>query len=503
MACVTFGPFHLDLATGELQRSGIAVRLQPQPSKLLVLLVQRAGELVTRDEIRQHVWDTGTFVDFDQSVNFCVRQIRSALHDNADTPCYLETLPRRGYRFVAPVQTVSDRPASHENVNAHAGSESVRSRPRYHAVAIAVTAVMTLALVLGTVMSLSRATSPRVADPKANEEVQVGRFFLNKLTSDDTLAAIGHFETAARVDTQYAPAYAGLAEAYSNLATVFVAGKPPSNVRLLALRAATRAIQLDPALAEAHAALGYISLHELDWAQAETSLRRAIELKPEYAHAHMSFASYLVTQHRFTEAIAEAQRAVELEPTSLRARHSLAWMLYFDRQYDVAIRELQMILQMDRTYAMAQWRLGQVLLVAGQGDEAIRTLQAAAETTREAPAVLGLLAMAYGERQRHVEARHIVDELERRSATQTVPPGAMTLAYLGIGDKSAAIDSLEHGYADRDNYTIYLDVDPLVDSLRDEPRFQVLLQEVMRGSRSRSTKNDRLLTRSTDKQVER
>ena len=491
MACVTFGPFHLDLATGELQRSGIAVRLQPQPSKLLVLLVQRAGELVTRDEIRQHVWDPGTFVDFDQSVNFCVRQIRSALHDNADTPCYLETLPRRGYRFVAPVQTVSDRPASPEDLKTQAGSQSESSRRRYGAVAIAVAAAITLAVALGTAMRLSQGTSSRVADPKANEEVQVGRFFLDKLTNDDTLTAIEHFETAARVNPQYAPAYAGLAEAYNRLATVFVAGKPPSHVRLLALRAANRAIQLDPVLAEAHAALGYTSLHELDWTQAETSLRHAIELNPEYGPVHVSLASYLVAQRRFSDAIAEARRAVELEPTSLVARHSFAWMLYFDRQYDAAIRELQMILQMDRTYAMAQWRLGQVLLVAGRGDEAIRTLQAAAETTREAPAVLGLLAMAYGERLRHVEARHIVDELERRSATQTVPPGAMTLAYLGIRDKSAAIDSLEHGYADRDNYTIYLDVDPLLDSLRDEPRFQVLIQEIMHGSRSRSTKNDR------------
>src|SRR4030095_3109497 len=99
----------LDLNSGELSRSAVPVKLQPQPSKLLVLLVERAGEVVTRDEIRRSVWGTDTFVDFDQSVNFCVRQIRTALHDHADTPCYLETLPRRGYRFVAPGQILSDR----------------------------------------------------------------------------------------------------------------------------------------------------------------------------------------------------------------------------------------------------------------------------------------------------------------------------------------------------------------------------------------------------------
>ena len=104
MPLVTFGPFRLDLNSHELHRSGIAVRLQPQPARLLALLVERAGELVTRDEIRRTVWGADTFVDFDQSVNFCIRQIRTALHDSADKPCYLETLPRRGYRFIAPVQ---------------------------------------------------------------------------------------------------------------------------------------------------------------------------------------------------------------------------------------------------------------------------------------------------------------------------------------------------------------------------------------------------------------
>jgi DNA-binding winged helix-turn-helix (wHTH) protein len=108
MRRVTFGPFQLDLDTHELNRSGLAVRLQPQPAKLLALLVEHAGRLVTRDEIRHNVWGPDTFVDFDQSVNFCVRQIRTALHDNADTPCYVETLPRRGYRFIAPVQNVEN-----------------------------------------------------------------------------------------------------------------------------------------------------------------------------------------------------------------------------------------------------------------------------------------------------------------------------------------------------------------------------------------------------------
>ena len=98
-----FGEFELDVAAGELRRNSRRVKLQPQPFKLLVLLVKRAGVLVTREEIRSELWPEGTFVDFDQSVNFTVRQIRDVLRDVADRPLYIETVPRRGYRFIAPV----------------------------------------------------------------------------------------------------------------------------------------------------------------------------------------------------------------------------------------------------------------------------------------------------------------------------------------------------------------------------------------------------------------
>jgi DNA-binding winged helix-turn-helix (wHTH) protein len=100
-----FGPFELDLAAAEVRRQGRRVKLQPQPFKLLVLLTGRPGSLITREEIRAELWPEGTFVDFDQSVNFAVKQIRDAFGDSASQPVYLETVPRQGYRFVAPVDT--------------------------------------------------------------------------------------------------------------------------------------------------------------------------------------------------------------------------------------------------------------------------------------------------------------------------------------------------------------------------------------------------------------
>jgi DNA-binding winged helix-turn-helix (wHTH) protein len=99
-----FGQFELDLVAGELRRNARRVRLQPQPFKLLALLARRAGSLVAREDIRSELWPEGTFVDFDQSVNFAIKQIREALGDSAERPLYIETVPRRGYRFIAPVE---------------------------------------------------------------------------------------------------------------------------------------------------------------------------------------------------------------------------------------------------------------------------------------------------------------------------------------------------------------------------------------------------------------
>lgn len=113
-----FDVYEIDVHTGELRRQGSPVKLQQQPFKVLTLLAQRSGELVTREEIKREIWSGDTFVDFDQGLNFCIKQVRSALRDHADTPRYIETLPRRGYRFLAPVEVIETSPRSIPNTAA-------------------------------------------------------------------------------------------------------------------------------------------------------------------------------------------------------------------------------------------------------------------------------------------------------------------------------------------------------------------------------------------------
>ena len=152
-----FGTFELDEDNGQLRRDGAPVKLAPQPFRLLLLLASRPGELVTRDEIRRQIWGGDTFVDFDQGVNFCVKQVRAVLRDDADRPLYVETVPRRGYRFIAPVQRVNAPTAAPR----HAGMDSKLQRALWTNIAeIRLSEArrrrrMTLALVAVTILAVA------------------------------------------------------------------------------------------------------------------------------------------------------------------------------------------------------------------------------------------------------------------------------------------------------------------------------------------------------------
>ncbi len=140
---------------------------------------------------------------------------------------------------------------------------------------------------------------------------------------------------------------------------------------------------------------------------------------------------------------------------------------------------------MDPGYARGRWRLGQVLLVMGRYDEAIDALQTAVADSQRTPAALGLLAMAYGAAGRRADAEAILKELDDRSPTEIVPPGAMVLVYLGIGDTDRALDALDRVYSELDGYAIFVDPDPLMDALRSQPRYQALCRRILLGAEAR------------------
>ena len=125
---IRFGPFALDPTSRELRKRGSLVKLQPQQFAVLLLLTERAGQIVSREEIHQHIWGNDTFVDFERGINFSINQIRAALGDDADKPRYVETIPRRGYRFIATIENDEPRSRRFRFSNSHAGRSQRRLR---------------------------------------------------------------------------------------------------------------------------------------------------------------------------------------------------------------------------------------------------------------------------------------------------------------------------------------------------------------------------------------
>ena len=313
-----------------------------------------------------------------------------------------------------------------------------------------------------------------------------GRYFWNKRTGNDLKKSIDYFQQAIAVDPNYALAYAGVADAYVWLPG-YTAGTP-RDCYPKAKAAATKALQLDDTLAEAHTTLALaIWLYDFDSAQAIREFQRAIELNPNYAIAHQQYGNNtLAALGRFDDAIGEGKRAVELDPLSLVINTDLGSDYYYARRYDEAIAQLRRTLEMDPGFYIAHLVLGQVLDAKGARDAAIVECQKA-RGLNDDPSVLGVLARAYGLSGNKMEAEKILDQLKKLSQERYVSAYSFALTYLGLGDKEEALRWLEQSYQDRAGSDIgYIRVDPLLDPLRGDPRFEALAEKIVPAAEFKS-----------------
>jgi len=313
-----------------------------------------------------------------------------------------------------------------------------------------------------------------------------GRYFWNKRTGNDLKKSIDYFQQAIAVDPNYALAYAGVADAYVWLPG-YTAGTP-RDCYPKAKAAATKALQLDDTLAEAHTTLALaIWLYDFDSAQAIREFQRAIELNPNYAIAHQQYGNNtLAALGRFDDAIVEGKRAVELDPLSLVINTDLGSDYYYARRYDEAIAQLRKTLEMDPGFYIAHLVLGQVLDAKGARDAAIVECQKA-RGLNDDPSVLGVLARAYGLSGNKMEAEKILDQLKKLSQERYVSAYSFALTYLGLGDKEEALRWLEQSYQDRAGSDIgYIRVDPLLDPLRGDPRFEALAEKIVPAAEFKS-----------------
>jgi TolB-like protein/Tfp pilus assembly protein PilF len=306
-----------------------------------------------------------------------------------------------------------------------------------------------------------------------------GRFFWNKRTANDLKKSIEYFEQAIAADPNYALAYAGIADAYVWLPG-YTAGTP-QDCYPKAKAAATKALQLDDSLAEAHTTLALaIWLYDFDASQAIREFQRAIELNPNYAIAHQQYGNNTLSAlGRFDDAIAEGKRAVELDPLSLVINTDMGSDYYYARRYDEAIAQLHKTLEMDPGFYIAHLVLGQILDAKGDRDAAIVECEKA-RALNDDPSVLGVLARAHGLSGNKMEAEKILDHLKKLSKERYVSAYSFALVYLGLGDKEEALRWLEQSYQDRAGSDIgFIRVDPLLDPVRDDPRFEALAEKIV------------------------
>ena len=617
-----FDEFTLDQSRYRLQRGERILRLEKRPMELLILLVERRGELVSREEIAQRLWGKDIFLDVDRSINTAISKVRVALRDDPDKARFVETVIGKGYRFAAAVVSsngdspVPTAPAPDLPSPSAAPSAERRSFPVTRLlVGMAVLAVLGIAVLLlrhhGSWKSANQPTIKSVAvlplrnlsgDPSQEyladgmTEALVGKLSLIRglrvisrtsvmgfkethlsvpeiartlhvdaivegsvirendririyaqLIRGDTdehfwsetydrelrdalslqsevaqsiaqkvavtvtggervrlVAArhvapevfesylkgqfvqgsdrgkveerIAYFEEAIRKDPTFAPAYVGLGSAHRDLSSIFI-GAPLEGERREVARAAQRALELDPNLAEAHVLLADMKQRQWRWGEAEAEYKRALDLKPNDASAHLGLANWLMCQGRMDEALDRAHHGRELDPLGTSAA-SVAWILFQARRYDEAIREERSQLEVHPDDAWAMWGLGFTLIAKGKPEEAIPVLEKTASIMHASPGSLELLATAYARAGRRVDALRLIRELEQRREKGYVPAGAFINPYIGLGDYEQAFVGFEHAYREQSSILQFIKVHPFFDPLRDDPRFKDLLRRV-------------------------
>jgi DNA-binding winged helix-turn-helix (wHTH) protein/Flp pilus assembly protein TadD len=461
-----FGPFRADELERLLLRGDRAVALSSKTLDVLLMLLRNSGHLVEKSELMREVW-ADSFVE-DNNVAVTISMLRKALEDDGPVHQYIQTVAKRGYRFIFPVRDIGESPRpepSRSALIATFSEEDIAER------------ILQLLRSGRAGHVIPHIAHRRSANEKANQLYLEGRYFWNKKTERGLLRSIDCFRKAEVEDPQYAMAYAGLADAYALLASYGVVSV--EYALPTAKAAALKALQLEPSLAEAYTSLGMISFYyEWNWQDAEKQFRRAIELNPDYPFAHTWYAVSLAANDRCDEAIEQVQRARELDTLSLNTNTELGRVYYLSRKYKDAIRAFSRAIDLDPHFARARARLGTTYAAQGNFPAAICEFRRAEELAGQDPYLDGLLGYCIASIGDTDTARIILETLTKSRQDRFVPSYSVALIYTGMKDHDRAIEWLVRSYEDRSCHLVFAQKDPLLDPLRLDTRFGSLLERM-------------------------
>ncbi len=598
---IRFGVYEADLRAGELRKQGLRIRLPDQPFQVLAILLEQPGDVVTREELQKRLWPDGTFVDFEQGLNAAVKRLREALGDSPENPRFIETLARRGYRFIAPVDglvPVSAKPrvlklerigivgalavlAALVALNVGGWRERIFGGSRKPIRSVAVLPLanlsgdpeqdyfadgMTEALIteLGKISALrvisrqsmmqykgTKKSAPQIArelnveaivegtvlragdrvrisvqlieaaperhlwadsydrelrgilalqnevargianeirvkltpeeqallasarpvSPEAFELYLKGRFHWNQRTDQDVKKSIEYFQKATEEDPTYALAYAALSQAYHVGAYRLLL--PGAEGFVKAEAAARKALELDDTLGEAHAALAAVRSENFDWEGTVRELRRAIELDPNSVTARSWYAEILSQLGRHEEALREIHLAWELDPLSNVVNRKTGNLLYLARRYDEAIAQYRETLGLYPYDPITYYGLWHSYIEKGMYDEAVAAFLKGIELEKATQEEQAAYRKAYRERGIQGVWRHRAEALKRKG----LRPWAVACCYARLGEKDKAFKSLDKVF-ELGAGTGDFPVEPCLDNLRPDPRFQDLMRRM-------------------------
>ena len=482
--------FHFDgwtlrSSSGELVRDGNTQRLPQQPLRVLIELLSHPGDVVTRERLVEVLWPKGV-VDFDNSLNAVMRKIRVVLGDDSETPRYIETLPRIGYRFVGKLDATGTAPIHTPASAAPSVEPRVRQVKHHHIAAVALVVIAGIAglawwkrgpepvLPLQT-PAVESAGPKRTSSQRAYELYLNGKFHRSRRDiADNSVLAIESFQAALKEDPYFVDAWAALSGTY--VGAGINQHMPVVDAMEKGRASALRALELDPKNAAGLSELGVISLnYDLDYAQAEKHFQAAKESDAGFARMWHGIGLLRSYQGRVEEAFAAFGRAREIESTQLLYTGSYGNLLYHTRRYAEAIEHARSVLSSQPRFDGMRMMLIRALVASGDVKSASEQL---ALRFSEVPFTSedGLVFAHAGRRD---DALAQIDRLKRRAEGGYGMSYEIAVIYAALGDKEKGCAALLASLADHSQWIGWMKLDPRMDPLRAEPCFAEAQQRLL------------------------
>ncbi|HEY6370479.1 MAG TPA: winged helix-turn-helix domain-containing protein [Candidatus Sulfotelmatobacter sp.] len=497
-ALIRFGVFEADVFSCELRKNGVKIKIQDLPFRALRLLLSHPHEVLSRDQFREALWPEGVFVDFDHGISSAINRLRDALGDSAENPVFIETVERRGYRWIAPTHAPAPLPPPPGPVLVKAPEAPVTRSPvpsnRWKWLLAFPAAALLLALwsfwpghrsaKAGTTKSPIAAlrtsdSSHHSTNAEAEQFYLKGRFYWEKRTPDGLNKALDYFTQAIVRDPSYALAYVGLADSYNLLPEYTVMSASEAYPRALA--AAQKAVELDDQASEAHASMAFALFYgNWDAAAAEREFRRALDLNPNNAVAHHWYATYLATIGRHSEAVAEIEHAQMLAPASKSVLADKGSLLCAAGRCDEGTALLQQLEATEPDFVSPHRYLKSMFFENGDYAQYLAEWKKEAALIRDDASLKLVDAAAKGFATAGAEGmlRNTLALQKKLYESGLQSPYSLAETDSLLGNKQEALQYLKVAYDKHDNSMVHMESDHAFTNLNHEPAYQDLVAKL-------------------------